>query len=136
MAKIRRTGGKSKGSSRARSSRSKPARLPGSLRSGPKLPNLDDLIAEATVDCHDMDEGLMGFASAIEDHLDLPFETEVLGVTVRVERVEETDAARLVAVCTRQRLRQRIPLEELPLPSPPPRGHEWIAAYRRWISGV
>lgn len=106
----------------------------GTPRAGPSRSKIEALIADATVDCHDMEEAAMGFASAIDENLAVPFETEILGVTVRVEEVQETDAGRLVAVCTRERRRQRIPLEDLPLPSPPPQGHEWIAAYRHWIS--
>jgi hypothetical protein len=68
----------------------------------------------------------------LEEHLVLPFETEVLGVTVRVERVDLNQSDEIVAVCRRGRHRQRIPILNLPLPSPPPRGWEWIEAYRRW----
>jgi hypothetical protein len=45
------------------------------------------------------------------------------------------DDGRLDAVCERDGERQRISLTNLPLPSPPPSGVEWIAAYRRWVSG-
>ena len=68
----------------------------------------------------------------LEDHLALPFETEVLGVLVTVERIEMTDDEQIVAVCARGRSRQRIPIVDLPLPAKPPEGSEWIAAYRRW----
>ena len=92
---------------------------------------LDALIDEATVDAYGEDEELAGFAVMIGDNLAVPFETTVLGVTVTVERIDQTDSG-IIAVCTRGGHRQAIPILDLPLPDPPPQGAEWIAAYRRW----
>ena len=93
---------------------------------------LDKLIEEATVDCHDDSEQITGFQAMFEEHLDLPFKTKVLGLDVTVEAIQLTEAAEIVAVCARGRIRQAIPLLRLPLPKPRPRGVEWIEAYRRW----
>ena len=49
-----------------------------------------------------------------------------------VERVDLTGDDQLVAVCTRGRHRQALPILDLPLPTPPPDGAEWIEGYRRW----
>lgn len=92
---------------------------------------LDALIDEAIVDANGEDEQLSGFAVMIGDNLAVPFETAVLGVTVTVEKVHETGSG-IVAVCVRGEHRQAIPILDLPLPDPPPRGAEWIAAYGRW----
>jgi hypothetical protein len=43
---------------------------------------LDELIAEATVDCYNEEEQLTGLFTLIADNLALPFETNVLGVLV------------------------------------------------------
>ena len=94
---------------------------------------LDELIEEAIVDCYNESEQLMGFYTMIEDHLAVPFKTEVLGVEVTVEKVDLTRADEIVAICVRERARQAIPILELPLPEPPPEGFEWIEAYRRWV---
>ncbi|MGH3679980.1 MAG: hypothetical protein ACRDT2_06970 [Natronosporangium sp.] len=104
----------------------------GDWRVGDHAAELDGLIAEATVDAHDRDEQLVGFATMIEEHLGLPFETEVLGVKVTVEDVRQNPAGQLVAVCRKGRLRQPIGLLELPLPDPSPGGARWVAAYRLW----
>jgi len=40
-----------------------------------------------------------------------------------------------VAVCQRGGLKQKLPLLELPLPTPRPAGSEWIEAYRHWARG-
>jgi hypothetical protein len=92
---------------------------------------LDALIDEATVDAYSEDEQLAGFAVMIGDNLAVPFETTVLGVTVTVEEVDQTESG-IVAICVRGERRQGIPILDLPLPDPPPRGAEWIAAYSRW----
>ena len=93
---------------------------------------LDALIEEATVDAYDESEQTAGFYAMLEDHLTMPFSTEVLGITVTVECIEMTEDEEIVAVCVRGKSRQPIRLVELPLPNPPPEGSEWIDAYRRW----
>jgi len=54
----------------------------------------------------------------LEEHLDLPFEAQVLGVPVMIEAIDLTEADEIVALCRRGRERQRIPILELPLPTP------------------
>jgi hypothetical protein len=101
----------------------------------PTSARLDELIEEATVDCHDEEEQATGFFTMINDNLALPFATRMLGVEVSVVAVEMADDGGVKAVCERGGKRQRIDLTDLPLPSPPPAGAEWIAAYRRWVEG-
>jgi len=60
------------------------------------------------------------------------FSTTMLGVEVTVERVDLNKAGEIVAVCRRGPERQRVPVIDLPLPEPKPKGAEWIDAYRRW----
>ena len=59
----------------------------------------------------------------------------MLGVEVTVECVDITDDNQIVAICTRGKHKQRVPILELPLPDPPPEGAEWILAYRRFARG-
>lgn len=93
---------------------------------------LEALVKEATVDAYGDDEQRVGFLTMIENHLALPFQTEIFGVPVKVERVDQNTSGEIVAVCTRGGKRQRIPILDLPLPSPRPKGWEWIEAYRCW----
>lgn len=86
---------------------------------------------EATVDCNDESDQLAGWSCLIDENLVCPFETAILGIPVTVERVEHRDDG-LFAICARNRHRQAIALLDLPVPSPPPRGAEWINAYRWW----
>jgi hypothetical protein len=91
---------------------------------------LDALIEEAIVDCYNEAEQVTGLFTMIEDHLALPFETSLLGMTVTVAKVDLTAGDEIVAICRRDGHKQAIPLIELPLPAPD--GAEWIEAYRRW----
>jgi hypothetical protein len=91
---------------------------------------LEELVEEATADAYNEDEQRVGFLTMLQDHLDVPFETEVLGVPVQVTSVDLNDAEEIVAICKRGAQVQRIPVVDLPLPEPPPEGFEWIEAYR------
>jgi hypothetical protein len=93
---------------------------------------LHELVADATVDCHDEEEQASGLYNMLEEYLAVPFRTRVLGVDVTVENVELKDDSRIVAVCVRGETRQAISLADLPLPDPAPEGSEWIDAYRVW----
>jgi Calcium binding len=96
---------------------------------------LEALIEEAIVDAYGESEQRVGFLTMLEEHLTVPFMTEILGVAVRVDRVDLNDAEEIVAICRRGPHRQSIPILDLPPPSPPPDGWEWIEAYRRWARG-
>jgi hypothetical protein len=102
----------------------------------PGKAKLEALIEEAIVDAYGEPEQRVGFLTMIEDHLDVPFDLEILGATATVERIDMTDDEQIVAVCRRGRSRQMIPVLDLPLPQPPPAGAEWIEAYRRWACGL
>ena len=82
---------------------------------------LDTLAEQAIVDAYNDEEQLGGFAVMIEDNLETPFETTVLGFLVTVRGVTQTESGIVT-----------ISVLDLPLPEPPPKGAEWIAAYRRW----
>jgi hypothetical protein len=104
----------------------------------PKKPSrsrIRAMIEEATVDAYDHGEQITGWVVALEHALDLPFDTKVLGVVVEVVGVEVSRDESLLAVCRRGRAKQRVPLADLPLPTPAPRGAEWIEAYRAWTDG-
>jgi len=77
----------------------------------------------------------MGFSTMIEDNLEVPFQTIVLGMPVTVKRIDLNEADQIVAICARGRERQAIPILDLVLPSPAPAGAEWIEAYRQWARG-
>jgi hypothetical protein len=94
---------------------------------------LDALIEEATVDCYNDAEQATGLYTMIEENVAFPFETKLLGSSVTVTRVDLVGECEMVAICARGAKRQRVRLADLPLPTPPPAGAEWIAAYRKWV---
>jgi len=93
---------------------------------------LDKLIGEAIVDAYTESEQAGGFCVMIDEHLALPFTTRVLGQTVTVTGVDITNRDQIIAKCALGKVTQSIPILDLPLPNPPPKGEEWIEAYRRW----
>ncbi|GGU54953.1 hypothetical protein GCM10010211_19550 [Streptomyces albospinus] len=94
---------------------------------------LDAMVAEATVDAYDEYEQLDALHAAIDEHLALPFDTTVLGVTVTVTAVQLRPGSGIVALCKRGRHRQVIGVLDLPRPEPTPQGWTWVEAYRHWV---
>ena len=104
-------------------------------RRSPSNAKLDEMIEEAIADAYGLSEQTVGFYTMFEDNLATPFKAAILGVEVTVERLDMTDDDQIVAVCTRGKSQQRVPILDMPLPSPPPNGADWIMAYRRWARG-
>src|SRR5437868_978611 len=96
---------------------------------------LAEMIEEATVDAYDECEQATGWFTMFENYLELPFESDVLGVRVTIEQIEQRDDNRIVAICKRGKEIQAIDIVDLPLPSPTSPGAQWIEAYRRWRDG-
>ena len=96
---------------------------------------LEALIEEAVVDAYGDDEQKVGLLTMMQEHLALPFSVSILGIEAAVEKVDMTRDGRIVAVCQRNGIRQRIEILDLPLPKPSPAGAEWIAAYSHWRRG-
>ena len=102
-------------------------------RSWPPRPHrLDALIEEATVDAYGESEQATAFLTVLEEQLALPFGATVLGGAVVVEKLDLSGADELIAICRRRGRRQKVPLLDLELPVPRPKGAEWVAAYHRW----
>jgi hypothetical protein len=96
---------------------------------------LEKLIEKAVVDAYTEEEQAVGFLTMLQEHLTLPFSTNVLGIDVVVEKVDMTRGGQIVAICRRGQTWQRIGVLDLPLPTPAPAGVEWVAAYRYWLRG-
>ncbi len=93
---------------------------------------LDALIEEATVDAYNDHEQITGLFTMLDEHLAVPFDTELLGIAVTVQKVDLSVEHEIVAICRRGGHKQAIPILDLPLPARRPDGAEWIDAYRRW----
>jgi hypothetical protein len=79
---------------------------------------LDTLIEEATIDCYTEHEQITGLFTMVDEHLALPFDTELLGVTVTVTKVDLTIDQEIIAICRRGTHMQTIPILDLPVPTP------------------
>jgi len=95
---------------------------------------LQKLIADAIVDCYNESEEATGLFTMLEENLSLPFRATVLGMTVKVEKVDIDEGGTIVAVCSSNLRRQKVRILDLCLTDPPPAGAEWIEAYRLWMS--
>ena len=95
-------------------------------------PDLDDLIAEITVDAHDEDEQLMGFENAFDEDANLPCPGTVIGEHVEVLSVSRADNRNeLIATCQRNGRRYELALIDIDIQADPATAR-LIAAYRRW----
>lgn len=63
------------------------------------------LIEEAIVDAYSESEQRTGFYTLLDERLEIPFTTVVLGATVTVERIDMMDDEQVVAICRRGRSR-------------------------------
>jgi hypothetical protein len=96
---------------------------------------LKERIEEAVVDAYNEEKQTVGFLTMMQEHLALPFSVDILGVDAVVEKIDMTRDGRIVAICCRGEVRQKIEILDLPLPTPAPAGTEWIAAYHHWRRG-
>lgn len=95
---------------------------------------MDALIEEATVDCHDDEECLTGFSTMIDDNLEFPFPAKVIGENVTVtETIEENN--QIKAVCERAGKKYEVDIIDLKYDYSIVKGSEWIEAYREWNKG-
>ncbi|MDA2931105.1 calcium-binding protein [Acidobacteria bacterium AH-259-O06] len=88
--------------------------------------DLDRMVEEAVVDAYGESEQITAFFTMLEDNLALPFDAVVLGVDIKVEKLDLTDDEQIVFVCRRGRERLTLDIRELPLPEPPPNGWKWF----------
>jgi hypothetical protein len=96
-------------------------------------PELDRLIAEITVDCHDEEEQLTAFENAFDEDANLPCPGIVIGEDVEVLSVATRNNRReLIATCQRGGRRYQLALLDIDLHADPATSR-LLAAYRRWL---
>ena len=78
-------------------------------------------MAEEAVDCYNESEQATGWFTTIEENLKLPFETQILGVPVSVEKVDITDHI----AC------RDLPPREIQAAGPPPKPSDSFATPSR-----
>ena len=68
-----------------------------SPRPKPSNKLLDAMLEEATIDAYNDEEQITGLFTVLEEHLALPFQTTVLGVTATVTKIDLTTGNEIVA---------------------------------------
>ena len=102
-------------------------------RSSQTDPELDSLIAEITIDCHDEDEALAAFENAFDDEASFPIPAAVVGEHIEVLSIGTRNGRReLIATCQRARQRHQIALLDINIDANQP-ASRLLAAYRRWL---
>ena len=105
-------------------------------RSESERARLRELIEEATVDCYDETEELIGLLTMIQDNVGCPFRAKVIGEEVTVTGFEWPEHHRsLFAVCERNKKKYQVDLTSLEWIEPRPEGFEWVEAYFMWLEG-
>lgn len=96
------------------------------------MQELDELIAEIVVDCHDEDECMMAFCAVLGDEIPVPFETVFLGMPVDVIAIGAGRAPGVVATCRRGKETGEVDLASLTFPDSSVAA--WLqAAYLRYL---
>lgn len=97
-------------------------------------PDLDGLIDEIIVDCHDDDEALQGFENAFDEDASFPCAGTIVGEDIDVLSVSvANDRRELIATCTRAGHRYQITMLDIDIAADPATSR-LIAAYRRWVA--
>jgi hypothetical protein len=95
---------------------------------------LDELIAEITVDCYDVDEELTGFECAFDEQAALPCPGTVIGEDVQVISVATQNGRReLIATCERGGREYQLALLDIDLQADRAT-KRLLAAYRQWAA--
>lgn len=98
-------------------------------RKDPELERLIDSIAGQ--DCDSEEDVAMGLCYAIQEHVEFPLDGRVIGVPVKVLKVEESNGLDVLAICERNGKRYRVRLQDIELMKRPA-GTRWIEAYRQF----
>jgi hypothetical protein len=102
-------------------------------RTGQADPELDNLIAEITIDCHDEDEALSAFENAFDEEASFPIPGAVVGEDIELLSVGMSNGRReLIATCQRAGHRHHIALLDINIHPDQP-ASRLLAAYRRWL---
>ena len=98
----------------------------------PTNPELDDLIADITVDPYDHDEALMGFENAFDEAACFPCPATVVGETIEILSVATTNGRQeLIATCQRADRHHQIALLDININADQP-ASRLLGAYRHW----
>jgi hypothetical protein len=102
-------------------------------RSSQTDPELDGLIAEITIDCHDEDEALSALENASDDEAPFPIPATVVGEDIEVLSLGTRNGRReLIASCQRAGQHHQIALLDININANQP-ASRLLDAHRRWL---
>jgi len=96
---------------------------------------LEALLAQATVDCYDVEEEFSGVLCTLDDNLNFPLQAEILGEPVEVIGLDDRRSSLRKGIVARVRKGGReysVGLAELNFIALDPASTEWLAMYRYW----
>lgn len=98
---------------------------------------LEPLIEEATVDAYSEDEQEGEFLVMLKEHFAMAVTARVIGEAVEVTGFDFANRGQgIVAKVSRLRRKFRGSVLELDFGDAPPKGAEWVDAYRLWAGGM
>ncbi len=99
-----------------------------------RLDEIDELIADLTLDAYGDEEQLTGFLAGAEDALKRTEPASIVGVPVSVVKIDAGPDVRrgLIAICKRDSTRHEVALADLTFPEDSELGRV-ATAYRRWL---
>ncbi len=95
-------------------------------------PQLDELIAQITIDCYGDDEALMGFEDTFQQAGCLPCPATAIGEDIEVLSIGTSNGRQeLIATCQRSGRHHQIAVLDIDINADHP-ASRLLAAYRRW----
>jgi hypothetical protein len=95
---------------------------------------LEEMAAEAMVDCYTESEMFAAWACVLEDELPLPLKCCVLGEEALLVRIEADEGGGAVlGIITKGKDKIRIPIQDMKPVSNRVKGIQWLDAYRHWL---
>ncbi len=97
---------------------------------------LEALLEEATFECYNEEEELLGILYTLVDNLNFPLQATWSDAPVEVIGLDETPSIHHQGILARVRKHGQncqAPLQELEFIDPDPISAEWLAVYRYWL---
>lgn len=97
---------------------------------------LQELVAEATVDCYGEEEEYWGLLAMLEDELDFPLPATLIGEAVELIGLDSNASSPhrgIVAQVRRKGKTYSVSLADLQITDSESPSAEWLAAYRYWL---
>jgi len=97
----------------------------------------EKMAAEATTDCYNEEEAFSGWASTLEDNLQLPLKCFVFGEEATLIGIDMNEGSGAVlGVIQKNKKKVRVPIQDIKIKDKTTKSLEWIEAYRYYIGVI